>query len=160
MAKLIALTNGRHAVVDDHNFEALNKYKWACAKIGNHYYAYRRIYLGNRKCKTILMHREVIGAKAGEIVDHIDLDALDNRESNLRICNRAGNARNCKQSKLNTSGFRGVYRHSQNGNWVAQLTVNMKVIYVGVFDTPEEAARERDRAAIKYHGEFARLNFP
>lgn len=62
----------------------------------------------------------------------------------------------------NRSGFKGVYLHRGKGPncWYAQIRAHGRKIHVGAFLTPEEAARAYDEAAIKYHGEFARLNFP
>jgi hypothetical protein len=44
--------------------------------------------------------------------------------------------------------------------WRARIRVNGKRISLGLFKDEIEAAKAYDRAARKYHGEFASLNFP
>jgi hypothetical protein len=90
----------------------------------------------------------------GEI-DHRNGDRADNRIANLRECSRAENARNV--TSRNPSGFKGVRR--DDSRWRASITVNGKRIHLGTFDTAEKAAAAYDKAARRYHGEFARTNF-
>lgn len=59
----------------------------------------------------------------------------------------------------NTSGYRGV-TVLKSGKWQVSLRDGDKVLHLGIFDTPEEAARAHDRKAIELRGEKAKLNFP
>lgn len=135
--------------VDDEDYVWLSKWKWSY----NGKYAHRNV-IGN---KNILMHRLIIGAEKGEVVDHINLDKLDNRRSNLRKCTNSDNQHNSGLRKDNATGYKGV--HKSGRRWIAQIMLNSQVIYLGAYKTPEEAAKKYDAAARQYFGEFARTNF-
>lgn len=116
-------------------------------------HGYARICLGG---KPRLLHRLIMNANPGQLVDHINGDPLDNRLENLRICSHAENMRNRKPN-----GGRRWKGISRRGNgWRAHIKVNGRTICLGTYPTDVEAARAYDRAAIQYHGAFARLNFP
>jgi hypothetical protein len=65
---------------------------------------------------------------------------------------------NQRKRITNKSGFKGVCRFRKK--WAANITINYKQIFLGYYLNKEDAARAYDCAAIKYYGEFARLNFP
>jgi len=158
--KEIQLTKGYVALVDDEDFEALSKHKWrAVVENSGYVRAIRNSPRENGKQKTIYMHRFVLNTPADMHVDHIDGNPLNNCKSNLRLCTNAENQRNKGKQKKNTTGFCGVVRRHSKG-FQAQLKLNRKTLSFGTYPTPEEAARAYDAAALKYHGEFARLNFP
>lgn len=77
--------------------------------------------------------------KDGMVVDHINGDGSDNRICNLRVVKQSENARNCKLSKNNTSGFNGVWFSNTYGKWVAELKVNRKKRRIGSYKTKGEA---------------------
>lgn len=95
-----------------------------------------------------------------EMVDHINRDGNDNRWCNLRECDKYQNAQNKPKQVSNSSGYIGVYRCSTTKRWVSQIRSRDKVIFLGRYNTPEEAAKIRDKKAVELHGEFAVLNFP
>lgn len=145
--KKIETGGARFALVDDEDFKLLKRRKWF---LSNHGYA-----ASGRE----FMHRLVMGAKRGEEVDHINGDTLDNRKVNLRLVTHQQNIQNRKVNKNNKLGYKGVYQHTQNGNFIAQIqTPQRKRKHLGVFATPEDAAFAYNVAAIKLFGEFARLN--
>lgn len=94
-------------------------------------------------------------------IDHINRVRTDNRLSNLRNVSLAENNRNLPMRKNNTSGVTGVSWSNLHNRWVAQICVDKRVTYLGLFDTIEEAAAARAAANVKYgfhenHGREAR----
>lgn len=87
--------------------------------------------------------------------DHINRNKLDNRGANLRPCTNQENCRNKSLTKANTSGFIGVGWHKKLNMWRARISVDNKLIHLGVFETIDDAVRARLRAEKEYYGEFA-----
>lgn len=113
------------------------------------------------KRKEYQLHRYIMGLgfynpKEDIIVDHINGDTLDNRKENLRIIHRRHNAKNTVIYSNNTSGYKGVSWHKHRQKWQANINVNKKNIYLGIYDKLEEAVEARKKAEIKYFGEFSR----
>jgi len=130
----------------------LIKDKW-CNIDGGGYVAF-----GESKTKKIKLHRVIMNAPDDVEVDHRDGNKLDIRKKNLRICCIAENSKNLSKRSDNTSGYKGVSWNKNGKKWKSSLNSNGKVIYLGLFNTKEEAAKAYNEAAIKHHGEFARLN--
>jgi hypothetical protein len=155
MTKQIPLTKGKFALVDDEDYESLNRYKWCITKV----YASRGVSIKNKN-HIILMHRVIVNAPPNMQVDHINGDPLDNRKCNLRICTHAQNIHNQKPRKCGnrTSGFKGVSRDRRNGKWRARIHVADQEYWLGVFENERDAAAAYNEAARRYHGEFAYPN--
>jgi len=109
--------------------------------------------------KFMTMQNFIMCPPEGFVVDHANHDKLDNQKSNLRICTKSQNLCNRKEQSNNISGFKGVSLRRE-GAWFARIQVNGKSVSLGVFPSPEEAARRYDRAALYYHGKFAYTNYP
>jgi hypothetical protein len=154
--KAIQLTCGVQTIIDDCDFHKFSKFKWRAAKTASGFYAAREVYLGNKKSKAVLLHREITGCCKGFEIDHVNGDTLDNRRMNLRVCSHAENMRNRRLNRNNKSGFKGVVCHGNK--WRAEIKHNGRKMHLGIFDKKEDAARVRRDAEIKLFGDFVRQN--
>lgn len=111
-------------------------------------------YVKRAKDKALL-HRVITDCPKGKVVDHKNGDPLDNTTANLRVCTQADNSRNQRRKITNTTGYKGVY--IVKGRYKTSIRVNYKNINLGTFDSATEAYEVYSVAAVKYHGEFARL---
>ena len=153
--KIIKLTNTRkYTLVDNEDFERLNKYKNSTINWWG--YVVRRTSVKEGK-KDIFIHREILNISKGEYVDHINSDKLDNRKENLRLATYQQNNYNRRLNKNNKSGYKGVIWDKGVKKWRAYIRSG-KMIYLGVFKTKLEAAKTYNEAAIKLFKEFAKLN--
>jgi hypothetical protein len=157
----IPLSQGKYAIVDPDDYERIVKQKWYVSKRGNTHYAIRGQWSPTLKKRlTIAMHREVIDVPDDLYVDHINHHGWDNRKANLRPATAADNARNARYPKINTtSKYRGVWYNRQTRKWRATIVVNRKRKQIGYFRDEIDAAKAYDKAAKKYYGQFAILNF-
>ena len=154
--KKIKLTQNKYALVDDNDFEELNKFKWHALKDENTFYTGRKIWDKNtKKQKMITMHRVIMKTPKGKETDHIDRNALNNQRSNLRIVTHSQNQMNKGMGKNNTSGFKGVSWDKNSKKWQANIKENNKRLYLGLFETKEEAYKAYVEACKKYHRDFA-----
>ncbi len=144
------------AIVDNKDYNFLNQYHWHVRKSRNTFYVWCLI--SKQPRRYIEMQRLVLGNPKGLHVDHKNGNCLDNRRHNLRKCTQAQNNRNKVVSSNNKIGIKGVWQQKNSAKYRAKIEVNGRVIHLGYFDKPKQAALAYNQAAVKYHGEFARLN--
>lgn len=172
MMMRIKLTQEKFVLVDNEDFKWLNQSKWYLHKSYNSpHYATRTVLTRSqnkqknikKKEKKLWMHREIMQHKlnrellCNEQIDHINRNTLDNQRSNLRLCTNSQNQMNMK-SKTGSSKYKGVNWHKQHKKWQSRIQFNKRQINLGYFDIEIEAAIAYNQAALKYFGEFARLN--
>lgn len=156
--KEIKLTQGKVALVDDADFDWLNQWKWyAFFSRGNWYAA--RGHCENGIQRIRFMHNLILNCPKLK-ADHKDGNGLNNQRYNLRTATHLQNSWNSGVQRNNRSGFIGVCWCNRTGAWLAQIGYLGHRKHLGYFSSPVRAALARDAAAIKYFGEFARLNFP
>ncbi len=154
MTRSIILSNGMECLVDDEDFLALSAESWMSftnGKGGAFYAICRRT--GKR------MHRLLLSAKSGQLVDHKNGNGLDNRRENLRLVNASQNNANRRKVRAK-SGYKGVVAccGTHSGKWQALIKVQNKNHWVGRFSNPRDAALAYDKAAIRHFGEHAATN--
>lgn len=148
MYKRILLTQGQFTIVDIWQYNWLTQWGW-CAwwnKDTKSYYAVRDIYKKNSKTHRIYMAREILGLKRGDKRqgDHRNHNTLDNREFNLRIVTH-------QQNSFNRKNVKGYFWNKRHGKYNAQIMINGKNIYLGLFNTTKEAHSVYLKAKKLYH---------
>jgi len=98
-------------------------------------------------------------------IDHRDGDGLNNRITNLREVTNRENGMNSKMSSRNSSGVVGVRWHPAAKKWNARIKVSSVEIYLGIFESFEDAVAARKQAESKYgfserHGTKTDLESP
>jgi hypothetical protein len=158
----IPLTHGFVTHIDSTDAD-LAEVMWH-STTGRTLYAKRTINKRPENPKTILMHQiileRILGRPLinGEKPDHIDLNGLNNRRSNLRLASDSQNGANRCLQRNNRSGYKGVHYSKAAAKWVAQMTFHGSVVYLGAFDDPGEASEAYKKAALERHGKFARFD--
>ena len=155
--------DGCKVQIDEDDYAKVSSLKWYMAKgvnkkYGTFYFYHRFRDRSTNTTYQVALHRYIMGCTVsdGKTVDHINRDTLDNRKSNLRICTCEGNAQNHKRRKDNTSGYKGVTFFKRDQNYISQIGYKGKLIFLGYYDTAEEAHAAYCEASKKYHGEFGR----
>jgi len=157
MMTIKASNNDQLILVDDSDYANLMRWKWWAHLSSNSYYA--------RGGRSGSMHRYLMGCVKGDgkTVDHIDGNGLNNQRGNLRFCTISSNIQRGRTKCKNKHGFIGVTKmltkNYVNRPYRAKILHNNKEIRLGYFATPEQAAMAYDAAAIKIHGNHARVNF-
>lgn len=142
----ITLSKGKVATVDPEDAAKQGKHSWYYGFRG---YAMRSKLMPSGRRKTVSMHREILGAKDHEEVDHINGDRLDNRRENLRVLGRSANLHN--RGAYGPSGLKGVSWDRRKKKWRAEIGKNGKRAWLGYHATKEDAEREYRKASKKLY---------
>ena len=151
---IIRLTQGKYAIIDEEDFDRVVRYKWFARNSCGYWYAARN---ATPDCAERFLHRFVLNAPPGTLVDHVNGDGLDCRRANIRLATKRDNQRNSKKRRDGrASGFKGVRQHKL-GYWMARIKVDGKE-YAIYCRSEIEAAAAYNALAVQFFGEFARLN--
>lgn len=157
--KKVGLSNEKNfTLVDDEFYHALITHKWHCHNVKRKTYYARRSVMKNGVIKTIYMHHIILPPKDGYEIDHKNGNGLDNRRKNLRFVTRSQNHANIGKTLGRSSKFKGVYKDKRINKWVSRIKVNQKNIYLGSFKNEKDAARVYNKYAVKFFGDFSKLN--
>ena len=105
--------------------------------------------------KSIRLHRLIM--PEATIVDHANRVGQDNRRENLRSVSHTQSMQNRGKNTINQSGYKGVTKDKKR--WAARIVVNKLKLYIGSYETSEQAAKAYDEAALKYFGKYSVTNF-
>lgn len=157
--KLIPLTQGKFAIIDNDDFELVSLFKWYLSKqvavtnIGS------EVVDGKRRHFKLLMHRLIMSPEPLLCVHHVNGNGLDNRRSNLRVCTKQENNRAFRiKSKGKTSIYRGVCWDAKRVKWKAYIEFDGVLHNLGRFEEETQAAQAYNLRALNVFGEFAHLN--
>jgi len=161
--RLIPLTQGQYAIVDEVDYWKLATRKWMAfhSRHGNCFYAIRHgTRVNGKPGRQIWMHRELLGLDPGDPRegDHVDpQNTLNNSRSNLRIATRSQQGMNQRISSRNRTGFKGVSFRSDMGMYRAEIMVDGVHYRLGYFREARKAGNAYEEASKKYHGKFGRI---
>lgn len=146
------INNKYKVLIDIEDIDFICEHCWHVIKNG---YVCRKTNDG----KSIYLHRVLTRCEIGEECDHINLNKLDNRKNNLRLCNRAQNQRNQnpRKDKL-TSKYRGVDWYKKGNCWRVRVRIHGKEMFLGYFTNEKAAANAYNLYAKIYFKDFARSN--
>jgi hypothetical protein len=125
--------------VDDEDFERVSKYKWNINNSSNQHTKYGQTKTGGHK---IHLHRFIMGIgdykDDKRIINHIDGNGLNNKKSNLEICDTLYNSQSFRQHNRNTGHVYFDTTMKRIKRWRATIIIN-KVKCNKRFETEEEA---------------------
>lgn len=152
----VPLTKGYVAIIDAADVPLVEGVCWQAMIGRNTVYAVRTCGSGKAK-RRVAMHRVILDAPIGSLVDHRNGDGLENRRNNLRLATCAGNNQNARIRRDNTSGLKGASWHKRCKRWQATISIDGNLKHLGYFATPELAHAAYAKVAADMHGEFARV---
>ncbi|HUU32021.1 MAG TPA: HNH endonuclease [Phycisphaerae bacterium] len=127
--------------MDDKDYESLNRHKWYVmrARVGHWCAGRDRSRADHSGPKTIYMHREILGAPKHLWVDHINGNPLDNRRENLRLATPTLNSRNYRRRTPRKKHRLPMGVDQRGRRFGATLCKNNRLVWLGLYDTPEAA---------------------
>jgi hypothetical protein len=151
----VTLTQGYVATIDRADVARVSRYNWYAFPRRHAVYAMARI-PGNASDTRISLHRFIAARDDDLDIDHKDGDGLNNRRRNLRPATRLQQAMNRSLRGGGSNAYRGARWVPKRNKWVAKITIEGKVRYIGHYDTEQEAARAYQYVARRVFGEFYR----
>ena len=153
---VVKLKKGVECQIDEQDLELFNSLPFYASKTKDgHVYA-KSIQGKNGKRKSIYLHRLLLGAKRGQIVDHKNGNTLDNRRCNIRIVTASQNSANAKPRGKNLAGASKTHAGRQGKKlWTAKIQFNKKAQFIGYFLTEQEAHEAYKKKSIEIFGEHS-----
>lgn len=146
----IEIAPGQSVLIDDDQYEEIAAHRWRAQKGKHTHYAAMN--------GGVLMHRLIMRATKGDIVDHVNGDGLDNRKENLRLCSNAENMMNARKIAGRSSRFKGVSWNKDRSQWYSTIEKDGKRKFLGGYKDEAVAAKQYDNAALRMFGSYAKTN--
>jgi hypothetical protein len=105
--------------------------------------------------KSLYLHRYLMNAEDGMVVDHINHDTADNRRTNLRVVTQSQNMQNAVVSTRNTSTVPGVNWDEKMHKWHARINFNKQTVELGYYSDFFDAVAARKAGEENYYGEHS-----
>lgn len=145
-------STGDTFIFDSEDYEKIKGITWyRCNKSNG-----EKTYIGN--CKGRCIHRFIVNSSDGMEIDHINLNPMDNRKENLRICTHQQNQCNQPLQKNNTSGITGVNFYTPRNKYRSRIKICQHDIHLGYYETFEEAVQARNIGMKCMFGEYGIYN--
>lgn len=131
---IVMICSGKKVLLDYEDYLSISNERW---------------FVSNGYCYNSggqSLHRKIMNAEKGQVIDHINGNKLDNRKINLRFVTKSQNGQNRK--------CKGITYDKERKKWCANIVVNGKRHYLGRYDTEDEALLARKNGEIKYQGEY------
>ncbi|ALC11214.1 HNH endonuclease [Sphingopyxis sp. 113P3] len=152
---IVPLTRGYRAIIDAEDVHLVEGNCWSVV-IGNTGICYAK--RTTNADGLILMHRMILNAPVGAIVDHKNGNGLDNRKANLRIATLKQNAQNRRKRRGTAGALKGACWDADRNTWVSGIYIEGRKVHLGSFETEQGAHEAYCRAATDAFGEFARFS--
>lgn len=144
-------TSGTTFLIDTEDLDKVSKHYWYENDQG-----YIVSNIGNNT--FIRLHRLILNVSDERIIDHKNRDKTDNRKTNLRIANKQQNSINRDAGRNSVTGVKGVSKSANGEKYTARICKDGRTIYIGTYNTLEEASQARNKKEFELFGEFAFQN--
>ena len=157
--KELLLNSGEVILIDDNDYSLVSLFKWSktSVKKGTDYHYLKTSFTIDNKRYSILLHRLIMNAKKGQIIDHINRNSFDNRKINLRFCSNSENTSNGKMRK-SKSGYKGVCWYKPYNKWVIKIYIKGRYKFLGYTNNPIEGAKLYNKYAQIHLDNYSTLN--
>jgi hypothetical protein len=158
MARKIITRKNEEIIVDEKNYDFLNKFTWHIDTNG-----YPRTSVKTEDgYKKVRMHKMIIpNTDESKRIDHKDQNKLNNTEENFRVCSHGQNMMNKSiYSNKESSIFKGVYgkKYGDKDAFEVRIGLNGRDIRLGTYSNEEAGANAYNYYARLIYGDFASLN--
>lgn len=147
----VIATNGIKFYIDKSDEALVRLKKWSVCKD-------KKGFMSVLAADKTMLYRWIVNVPKGFEIDHIDMDRLNNRRSNLRICTHQQNQINQGLQSNNTSGVAGVRFVKRKNKFQARIKVSGHTIHLGYYTCFDDAVKARNIAMKCMFGAYGRYN--